>query len=218
MFDEDRSSAKDWFFVYGDSFGEKRVIWRFDTAGCHVRTLEITPSPHQHTELVAAGDRLVRFSSSFRSQKNPIRGGVFRLETFDPDGIRDVRVEEPAEPSLRANFLGITSDGLLLILRRNAVEGYGPPHFHRALLFELPEEVLGGRQRPNRLNRTMLVSKGRGDPVIAMVLGDFWTGAMNNNRDKQEVKLLFYNMRDGRPVWSLKRRLTYFKIKKNRPW
>ena len=61
-------------------------------------------------------------------------------------------------------------------------------------------------------------SKGRGDPVIAMVLGDFWTGAMDNNKDKQEVKLLFYNMRDGRSIWSLQRKLTYFKIKKKRPW
>ena len=217
-FEEEQSSAKDWFFVYDDNSQQKQVIWLIDTASCRIRAVDITPHPHQHTRLVAVSDQLVRFSSSFRSQKNPITEGLFWMETFDHDGNGIVRVEEPVGPSLRANFLGITSDGLLLILRKDAVEGYGPPHFRRSLLFKLPEEVLGGRLSPNRLNQTVLVSKGSGDPVIAFVVGNFWTGAMNNNKDKQTVMLSFYKLRDGRPIWSLKRKLTYFKIKKKRPW
>jgi hypothetical protein len=211
--------SSDWFFLF------KGIVEQIKDVGVHqtsvdiiifpqkadaFKKISIISPPDYYSKIVAAGDYLVQIATSQKSWSN-VKQGVSWIEIYNLDGKLIQRKTDDVGESFKAEYLGQTQTGDILLKKGKVIERYSVPGLKLISGFKLEDN-----DDFVDLYGEFLFSEGDNGLVVAYLTGRIFDTVMKNRKNKQTVYFKFFNFKTGIKRATLKRKLTYFKKKHER--
>jgi hypothetical protein len=205
-------SGPEWFLMDLTSGSFEKSLVVFDDG--HTLPLLGLDHPDYYLKYGELKENLLRFTSSKKTDKKPKQGKyVFKVEIMDVEGQTLAKAEQSFEKKFWAISLGQGENCEIFMLIDNQVNVFSYPELKKIMTFSIPKDDFSAVDYFSRNGK--LISIGYYKYLLGHVKGNVWhcEGCMKSKKEKTTLTFKFINFPDEKGFWSLKQKVTYYRIK-----